>query len=259
MIVSALKYALKFLSPLGVLWLALLVIAVWLWRTGQRKPARWMLALWVLLTALTCVPVSDRLLAHIEGPWRDALSHVDQWPTADAILCLGGGVEPSDVELIGLNMQDNSDRPMTAVELLRRGKAPMLIISGGGVGCTKYGEAAAVRHWVQHWNLAQQDVETLPPCKDTHDEAIALGVIAKERGWKRVILVTSASHLTRATAVFRTNAGVEIVPSPCAFMTKPSPTEWVHAPEIDGFRAFDTWFHEVAGWWVYRLRGWIKA
>jgi uncharacterized SAM-binding protein YcdF (DUF218 family) len=83
--------------------------------------------------------------------------------------------------------------------------------------------------------------------------------LCTERGWQRVILVTSAYHMRRATAVFQT-AGVTVTPAPCNFLTEistpPSPPGW-NFPTWHGFATMSIWMHEQAGWWIYRTRGWI--
>jgi uncharacterized SAM-binding protein YcdF (DUF218 family) len=47
--------------------------------------------------------------------------------------------------------------------------------------------------------------------RDTRDNAAFTAVLAKEHGMKRVLLVTSALHMPRASLLFR-NAGVDVVP-----------------------------------------------
>lgn len=238
---------------LGLLWLA------WsLRRPGLRKPLRVTQAILALLVLITCLPTSDRLLAVLENPWRGIVNHWDELPQADVILCLGGGTAWAPQEILGVDMMQASDRPTTAIELLRRGKAPLLMISGGKNPDGGPTEAESVKAWVEHWQLAAaSQVEAFPPCVDTHDEAIRLAEMAKQRGWKKVLLVTSATHMTRAAAVTKKPGEVEIIPVPCAFLTRPQLTDWLHLPDSNGFVGFSIWFHEVVGWWVYKLRGWV--
>jgi len=59
---------------------------------------------------------------------------------------------------------------VTAIELLRRNKAPRLLIGGGGSPQKGY-EADAVKTWIAHWQLSTAEVISLGKCLDTHDEA----------------------------------------------------------------------------------------
>lgn len=256
MIISLLKSSLELLQPLSLLWLGLLAFWFWLRRQQQAKAARHCLILWLFLTASSCLSVGNRVLATLENPWRDIANRWHELPTADAIVCLGGGVEPSRQELIGLNMQENSDRPTTAIELLRQGKAPRLVIGGGGHK-GQIAEAEAVKAWIDRWQLTKAEVTSLGVCVDTHDEAVKVAALAKAGNWKRILLVTSASHMKRASAVFIKSTGIEVLPVPCAFQTKLWPSEWVHLPEATEFHDFSNWFHETVGWFVYRRRCWI--
>jgi uncharacterized SAM-binding protein YcdF (DUF218 family) len=94
---------------------------------------------------------------------------------------------------------------------------------------------------------------------DTHDEALKVRALATERGWRRVLLVTSANHLRRASATFRAQ-GFEVISAPCNFLTnvstEPGPSGLL-VPRYDGFVKAAIYLHEQAGWWMYRRRGWI--
>ncbi len=257
MVINFLKDCLELLEPLSLLWLGLLAFTLWLRRQKLGRAAKLSLGLWLFLTATSCLSLGDRLLASLENPWRSINTQWASLPSADAIVCLGGGVEASRQELIGLNVQDTSDRPTTAIDLLRQGRAPRLLIGGGASRAGELGEAESVKAWVERWQLSSAEVLSLGVCADTHDEALKVAALAKAQGWKRILLVTSASHMKRAAAVFRQTTGLEVVPVPCAFMTRLKPTHWVHLPSPEEYERFSNWFHETVGWVAYRLRGWI--
>jgi uncharacterized SAM-binding protein YcdF (DUF218 family) len=254
--IAVLKEASNLLQPLSLVWLGLLVLAWRLWRQQQWQTFRLTTGLWVFLSLTTCLPFGTLLLDQIESPWRASVGQWDLLPNGDAIVCLGGGVRPSAQEIIGLDLQENSDRPTTAIELLRRGKAPRLLIGGGG-NPKQRPEADAVKDWIAQWGLSTSEVISLGKCKDTHDEAEKVAALAKQHGWHRILLVTSASHMKRAQAVFQKSSGIEIIAVPCAFQTDHTLDKWLFLPSPGELDRFGTWFHEVIGWWVYRARGWI--
>lgn len=256
MIISFLKNLVELFQPLSLLWLALLAFSLWLWRQQLRKAAKLSLLLWLFMTLSCCVSLGNRLLATLENPWRDISNRWTTLLQVDAIVCLGGGIEPSRQEIIGVNVQDNSDRPTTAIELLRRKHAPRLLI-GGGAHRDQPVEAEAVKQWIARWQLTTAEVTSLGVCADTHDEAVKVTALAKAGGWKRIMLVTSAAHMNRAEAVFKKTTGIEVIPVPCAFQTRPRPSQWIHLPEAAEFQDYANWFHETLGWFIYRQRGWI--
>jgi uncharacterized SAM-binding protein YcdF (DUF218 family) len=258
MLSFVLKKLIGLFEPLSLIALALLWLAWRLHREGLKKPLRTVLIIGGFMFVMTCVPTTDRMLASVENPWRSIAGHWDELPQADVILCLGGGTAPSAQEIIGVDMFQASDRVTTAIELLRRGKAPLLLVSGGLNPDGGPTESEAVKSWIEHWQLAPASkVEILPPCVDTHDEAMRLAEIARQRGWTKVLLVTSASHMKRAAEVVRKPGAIEVIPVPCAFQTGARMTDWLHLPDAGCLTSFSIWFHEVVGWWVYKARGWI--
>lgn len=253
------KSLLPYIEPLGLAWIGMTVmLGVFLWRRRWR-PAALAGLVWLAFTLVTCTPVPSVLLAGLEKPWAGA--DLKALPAADAVLSLGGAGEPSENELVGFHFTRGTDRLMTAVDLVRREKAPVLVVGGGGYG-VKNGaasEADAAKAWIDSWQVLPQPVVSLGLCSDTHDEAVKTAKLAAERGWKRIILVTSASHMKRAEATFR-KAGIEAACAPCNFLSSvfhvPKLT-WFHAPRAAGPEIFRTWLHEVIGWRVYRWRGWV--
>ena len=251
-----LKQALPLLHPLGVVWIGLLLLGVWLVRQNHHRPALLAGGLWLFLTLSTCFPCCGLLLSSLEDPWRGIAGRWDALPAADAIICLGGGAGATSQEIMGVNLMSASDRPATAIELLRRGKAPRLLIGGGG-SPGKVLEADAVKAWITLWRLTDAEVVSLGKCLDTHDEAEKVAALAQQHHWKRLLLVTSASHMKRAQAVFQKSTGLEIIAVPCAFESDGAIDEWIFLPTPSELDAFAIWFHEIIGWWAYRARGWI--
>jgi len=96
-------------------------------------------------------------------------------------------------------------------------------------------------------------VEEVGPIVHTQDEATATARLARERGWRQVLLVSNPLHMRRAAATFE-KAGLPVVCSPCPegkYYLKS-----LRAPD-DRLRAFQDWMYEMIGYQVYRRRGWI--
>jgi uncharacterized SAM-binding protein YcdF (DUF218 family) len=85
----------------------------------------------------------------------------------------------------------------------------------------------------------------------TYDEARAVKRLAKERGWREVILVTSPSHSRRAAATFE-KAGLRVLSAPCEPLNYDLPT--LSTPD-DRMWAFRDWLYETVGWYWYRMQG----
>ncbi len=82
--------------------------------------------------------------------------------------------------------------------------------------------------------------------------------LAKEKGWKKIILVTSAWHMRRAAATFR-KAGLDVIPVGCdcqgSVALQRDRVSLV--PRAQSLILFKLWAEETLGYAAYRLHGWI--
>ncbi len=173
-------------------------------------------------------------------PRRD---HVEK---ADAIYVLGSSMQ-RDGELTSSSMS----RLFRGLELLGQDLAPRLIVPelSPPIPATYAREARAIMS-----NLGmRQEVLTVGPTYNTRDEAVAVAALFKERGWKKLLLVTSPSHSRRASAAFE-REGLVVISSPSIEVL--FDLERLEQPD-DRIRAFSSLAHERLGLWVYARRGWI--
>lgn len=174
---------------------------------------------------------SDSLPAGVVFPAVVALStHVQKAQTLDA---------------------EGQERMLRAYKLLRTGRAQSLVVTESTLD---YGsQAPLVRAEMQTLAL-DYPLDAVGPVSNTHDEALAVARLAKQRGWKRVLLVTTSWHMRRAAAVFE-RADVSVI---CV----PSVEGGYDVNVLDGpgdrLAAFRDWLHEVVGYQMYRRRGWIR-
>ena len=248
-------------EPIGLVWLALMVLAALLWWKRQRVFAISAagIAAFIFLIGATHLP--DVLLESLEHPYIGV--KLDALPQADAVVMLGGCLDPAPNEIAGLHPTKAADRIVAALELIRLGKAPVLIC--GGAGAMRNGEmqieADLLKRALIERRVPVPEIISLGHCADTRDEAVRTRAILQQRGWRRVLLVTSANHLPRAVATFR-GAGVEITAAPCNFQARPRRGLGPIRSAIPGYVGFEqmaAWTHEQIGWLEYRRRGWVAA
>ena len=255
------RVVIPLVEPIGLLWLALILFAVLLWRKRARGFAFASVSLAVFIYVIGASALPDALLRSLERPYFGV--KLDALTACDAVVMLGGSLDPSPDEVAGLHLTKAADRIITALEVIRLGKAPVLVCGGSGIaveGVMRI-EADLFKQALTERRVPVPEIVSLGLCFDTHDEAVRTRTLAQQRGWRRMLLVTSASHLPRATATFR-GAGLEVVPVPCNFMTRKTPGfSPLHTaiPGYVGFEKIAVWLHEKIGWWEYRRRGWITA
>lgn len=257
----ALRSAMRLLEPVGFVWACLVVLALLALRKRRTRLAGALGALAVFIWIVGATPLPGSLLGSLERPWAGVKR--SELPVADAVVLLGGFSAPSREEVGRLHFNQSADRAVAALELVRLGKAKTLVVGGSAVTVDgePFAEADLFKEILATWKATEPEVISLGGCKHTRHEAEKVAKLAQERGWKRVLLVTSASHMKRATGVFRTTTSLEVVPAPSAFLTSvsivtPDSTDLV--PRAAGFVKLENWLHEVIGWRVYRWRGWIS-
>jgi uncharacterized SAM-binding protein YcdF (DUF218 family) len=260
MLDTLLRQFLLLLQPVGLIWIGLIVLAIVLFRAGRRGWGTFTAFLVILVTGCGSTDFPGWLLRRLERPWADV--KIADLPACDAVVVLGGGAEPSRYEAGEVHLTKAGDRIVMGMELIRLGKAPVLAI--GGNVADFYGvkkvEADLVRALLQNWKFPAAEIVSLGENSNTRDEGEKVQALAKARGWKRILLVTSAFHMERASAVFRT-LGIEVVPAPCNFLTSIStaPVGFrLSVPHWAGFEKISIWVHELAGTYIYRSRGWIR-
>jgi uncharacterized SAM-binding protein YcdF (DUF218 family) len=164
---------------------------------------------------------------------------------ADAVFVLNSGIQ-RDGELTTSAMS----RLLHGLELLGQDRAPRLVLSELSTPDSRY--AAAARALMDRLGL-QHEIVTVGPVRNTHDEAVAVGALFRQRGWRRVLAVTSPAHSRRASACLE-REGLEVISSPST--ETQYDFEMLTRPD-DRLRALAPVLHERLGLYVYRRRSWI--
>jgi uncharacterized SAM-binding protein YcdF (DUF218 family) len=173
------------------------------------------------------------------------LDRHDELVPADAVVVLGGGFVNSDV--IGARAQD---RLLKGLELLQAGYSTQLVLTRPGNIGAQWPSQAADEMSKLGMKFA---IDEVGPVRNTHDEAVKVSELVRQRRWKTVILVTHSWHMRRAAATFE-RAGVHVLCAPCQDSTCDLVT--FNDPS-DRLAGFSDWLHENVGYWVYHWRGWI--
>ncbi len=258
-----LRLLLQLIEPVGLLWLGLIFLTLLLRRRQQTIPYLICAALTLLVTLIGGTDFSSWLVLRLEKQWAGV--KLIELPQCDAVVVLGGGAEASRNDVGGVRLTKAGDRILAGMELMRWGLAPALVIGGGTsrVDDVEKIESDLIRARIGDWKPPMTwAIVSLGGAADTHDEALRLVPLAKERGWKKILLVTSATHMKRAASVYRA-AGFEVVPAPCNFIVAGNAAQpsffRIGVPSWVGFERFSIWLHEVVGWKIYSRRGWLDG
>ena len=195
-------------DPAMIGWAIVVASAACLAAGVVKKWARWGLGfglvwLWIWSTTAMAWLVGGPL----EREWlvEGRVPRVESYPSADAIVVLGGGMGGLTNVSDYAEMWYSADRVWQAARLWQAGKAPRVIATGGRTSFTTKG-------LLTDFGIPENAIAFIESARNTEEEAKSI------RGLKRILLVTSAWHTRRAKLLFEKYAPeVEIIPAPADF------------------------------------------
>lgn len=176
----------------------------------------------------------------------DGLVRRDLLQKADAVVVLGSRLQADDEPTT-----DAHDRLVHGCELVAEGWAPRLVVTELPPPAASHAELA--RQALARLGLAAE-VLAVGPVRRTRDEAVAVATLYRQRGWKRLLVVTSPLHSRRGAASLE-QAGVSVLSSPC--LETQFDLETLDRPS-ERLRAFASALHERVGLWYYERQGWVR-
>lgn len=169
---------------------------------------------WLWLWSMPMVAMS--LARRVEAPFGD-LPTLSALPQADVVLVLGGSLNASSEYP---NFNAAADRVFVAQSLYRLGKAPKLLFSGGPTDAWGGSEAKTAETVLRQMGVPAEVIVIEPDSRTTRENVrYALPKLQAMQA-QRVLLVTSAWHMTRALRNFEDaaraqNLAIQFLPVPC--------------------------------------------
>jgi len=196
--------------------------------------------------------------------WRNLPS--DPVAQADCIVVLSGGTLARIPPRPTIEIDDAGDRVLYGAYLYRQGRASRIICTGGVAtgGVAMRPAAEDMAELLEMLGVPKDAIIKETKARNTHENATDLYPVLQERGFKRVLLVTSARHMPRSLGVFkRFCPGIEFTAAPTDFrVVDRVPAPWYHEmskliPTARNLLEFSEVLHEYFGIAYYRLRGWM--
>ena len=174
----------------------------------------------------------------------------------DAIVLLGGAMRGDTHMGTFADLNQHADRLVYAVALYKAGKAPVIVLTGGGVDGART-EAEQMRDLLEVMGVPREDMLLENNSRNTHDNAVYCAQLLRANGMDRILLVTSAYHMRRSLALFEAQ-GLDVVPAPTDYQQLVSIQilpGWL--PAVSNLYQSTDALHEIVGYWVYRWQGWL--
>ena len=159
---------------------------------------------------------------------------------------------------------------MYAAYLYKHGAADHILLSCGTIdwmGNDQGSPTADMRFILNALGVPDSAIWIEDQSRNTYENAIYSKNILANKGITEVLLVTSATHMPRSVALFQ-KAGMAVVPAPSDFTVTQNDLASLTSPNIatqllnllpnpGNTTRLTLALKEIAGMWVYWLRGWV--
>lgn len=244
------------LLPPGI-FIILLVLALWCFHSRNRRLGHGLVWLALSFMYLLATPIVSFSLHTFVQP-ANSLDD-KQLVDSEAIVVLGAARHYNAPEYGGRDTVGNAllARLRYGAHLHRSSKLPILVT--GGPGYEKRRPEAEIMAEVLKQdfdvNARWQERESLT----TWENALFSREILAAEGINKIVLVSQAYHIPRATKVFE-KAGFDVLPAPTGFIRRPeSGSTWLQwLPDSQSFLRSALAYHELLGQLFYRLRAFAR-
>ncbi len=244
-------------QPYTILVVALVVAAIAAWRA---KPERRLAVRLTVLLAGLLWAVSTPLVGYLAS-WSLERSYppMQGFPEdAEAIVVLSGGLCVYDAD--GKNVELRTDtalRTIHGAELYHRAGRKPIVATGGKVSPDTPGPtlAEAMGKLLLELGVGPDDLVLETKSRTTYENALYTHEILAKRNVRRIVLVTSATHMPRALRCFRA-VGFDVVPGACNYRAG-----WLHVtpttflPSAQAMTDVEAAYHEWLGLAWYWFHG----
>lgn len=230
------------------------LILLWIDRARKTQLAVFTAGVFLLLL-ISSNYFPNVLLGRLESAYRP----LDNPPAVSAIVVLGGGVRekvdaPPNTQLGFASLTRLVEGVRLYHVLKSEGVQVKFILSGGRVFGSP-SDSGMMRNTAVVLGVSPKDMQLEDGSQDTYHEALFLKPMLEN---KPFILVTSASHMPRAMALFRAQ-GLEPIPAPTQYIARKNQFSMTrYFPNATAIIQVDILWHEYMGiLWAY-LNGLIK-
>ena len=238
---------------------ALLVVTIWWWRRPSSIGPRRLLVALLVAFYVASTPAGAGLLAFGLAHGLQQLD-VHDASDIDAVVVLGGGVESVTASNIVLGHLTTSTmlRVLEGARVYKAAGMPLVIVSGGIANPKRElrPESELMAAALAEAGVPGDRVLLDREAKTTHDHPRTVGPLLGAHHVRRFVLVTSATHMRRALAVFR-KAGFDPIPSvSLARSENLDRLPWL-LPNDDSLALSNQAVYDYVAWVDYWLRRWV--
>jgi len=253
-----------FVYPLGLA--SILLLFALIVKSNPRARSHLIIAALIILWLSSTTGFSNLLARSLE--WR--YPTLEEIPSADAIVVLGGGTEPAAYPRPSVEVNSAGDRVLYAASLYKSGKAAHILLSGGSISYLSKGTTTPAEEMASILTAVGIPKEALwldTTSQNTYENALNSKEILASNEIERIILVTSAMHMPRSVALFE-KQGIEVIPVPVDFSITEDESPQDRSgnflskviniiPQASNLSLTTNAMKEYIGYFIYKLQGWL--
>ncbi len=222
----------QFLKPLilpPMPWFILLLLCGIFWRRKWARGFFW--ASFAVLLLFHSAQFSELVRHPLESSYPPMIDPKSAEPY-DAIVVLMAGVIPAGGLVPFSTVSDELFHRLDEAWRLYRIRPRPIVVSGGHVNplTESRNENQIACDYLILWGVPREQVVPEAHSRDTFESAIEVNKILRQKGWKKYLLVTSATHMPRSMFAFG-----NIAPEPLA-----APGDFTYASEGGGIFSEDS-------------------
>jgi uncharacterized SAM-binding protein YcdF (DUF218 family) len=207
----------------------------------------------ISLYLLSIEPIKDKILYPLEYkyPFPD-LNKLK----CDAVITLGGGLYLKSPEENGKASLKAPvvKRLVTTFKIWKKKKRKIVLTGGRPLNKRKYpSEAEIMANFLEDLGVPKRYLILEKNALNTYQNAKNTKEIIKRYKWKNICLVTTASHMPRAVAVFN-YFGIKTTPVPTDYKTSIKYNATSYFPQARNFEDSISGIHEYIGLIFYKIR-----
>jgi uncharacterized SAM-binding protein YcdF (DUF218 family) len=255
---AAVDHLLEFVFSVGGLTMASVVAIVGCWRWPARRRLCVLVISPMLVVVAASVPAVPRGLIRIYASYPP-FERADL-PEAKVVVLLGAGSTAIPGRAVQLDILEpvGAGRVLEAARVYSLLDRP-LVISSGGATEGQAPSSRVMRDALVSLGVPADRIREEDRSQTTADEAMLIAPWLRALGVRDLVLVTSASHMPRAAAVFRAE-GFAVVPAAASDYPKRrqhllEARVW---PSNEGWHLTRSIAHEWVGLLYYSLQGWTR-
>ncbi len=229
----------------------ILILLVWSLVSKKRLPIT--IALAILIFTSSPI-ISNQLASYLEKDYpRKTIEQIDN---ADAIVVLSGILSIIETPSGLFYEWGDADRFFAGLDLISAEKASAIIFTGGISIWQKNSESEGflLAKVARQFGISNSQIIVTKNVFNTKEEAQAVREILNQKGINKIVLVTSAFHMARASQLFA-REGIEIEAYPVDYKSKDGPITLIDfLPSAQALALFQQSLNEMIGRIYYALQ-----